>query len=145
MLIDWYHATAHLGSVKQQIYPADTVTASRWYNAQEKALYQGHADRVAKAIRALATQHPEDAADLHREADFFHHNHRRMQYHRLREDGWPIGSGMIESGVKRFKARFAGAGMRWSRQGAENLLPVRAAVLSGKARFEQLWSRARAA
>ena len=68
-----------------------------------------------------------------------------MQYQRLREDGWPIGSGMIESGVKRFKARFDGAGMRWSRVGAENLLPVRAAVMSGQARFDELWQRARAA
>ncbi|MBU6352088.1 MAG: hypothetical protein KGS73_18285 [Chloroflexi bacterium] len=34
-----------------------------------------------------------------------------------------------------------GPGMRWSRQGAENLLPVRAAVLSG--RFDQMWDAAK--
>ena len=30
----------------------------------------------------------------------------------LREEGYVIGSGMVESGVKRFKARFCGPGMR---------------------------------
>jgi len=47
----------------------------------------------------------------------------------------------FESGAKQFKARFAGAGMRWSRTGAENLLPIRAAVLSG--RFDQMWADAK--
>jgi len=145
MLVDWYHATEHLGTVKQLVYPEDGTAASRWYNAQESALYQGHADRVSQEIEALAQRLPEHADTLQREAGYFKHNHRRMHYQRLREDGWPLGSGMIESGVKRFKARFDGAGMRWSRDGAENLLPVRAAVMSGKARFDDLWIRARAA
>jgi hypothetical protein len=48
---------------------------------------------------------------------------------------------MVESGAKQFKARFSGPGMRWSRQGAENLLPVRAAVLSG--RFDQMGNAAK--
>lgn len=145
MVVDWYHATEHLGTVKQQVYPAGGAAASRWYNAQAKALYQGHADSVAQEIRTLATRYPELADELQREADYFHTNHRRMQYQDLRDAGWPIGSGMIESGVKRFKARFDAAGMRWSRAGAEHLLPVRAAVLSGETRFDQLWQRARAA
>ncbi len=145
MVVDWYHAVEHLGQVKQRLYPNGGTAASRWYNTQETALYQGHADRVAQAIRELVTTHPEVSAEETQAADYFQRNQRRMQYQRLREAGWPIGSGMIESGVKRFKARFDGAGMRWSRAGAENLLPVRAAVLSGPARFNDLWQRAYAA
>jgi hypothetical protein len=59
----------------------------------------------------------------------------------MREEERPISRGMVESGAKQFKARFSGPGMRWSRQGAENLLPVRAAVLSG--RFDQMWDAAK--
>ena len=76
---------------------------------------------MARAVDALAEEVPAQADTLRREAGYFKTNQRRMQYQRLREDGWPLGSGMIESGVKRFKARFDGAGMRWSRAGAENL------------------------
>jgi hypothetical protein len=44
---------------------------------------------------------------------------------------------MVESGFKRFKDRFTQSGMRWSRIGAERLLPVRAAQMSG--RFDDRW------
>jgi hypothetical protein len=60
-----------------------------------------------------------------------------MNYQEMREDGWAIGSGMVESAAKQFKARFSGPGMRWSRPGAENLIPIRAAAMSG--RFEEIW------
>lgn len=63
-----------------------------------------------------------------------------MNYLEMREELWPIGSGMIESGAKQFKSRFCGPGMRWSRQGAEHLLPIRAAILSH--RFNQRWTAA---
>jgi hypothetical protein len=51
-----------------------------------------------------------------------------MNYLEMRTEGWVIGSGMVESGGKQFKHRFAGPGMRWSRLGAERLLPIRTAI-----------------
>jgi len=63
-----------------------------------------------------------------------------MQYLETREDGFPIGSGMVECGCKQFRARFAGPGMRWSRPGLERLLPVRAAIMGHS--FDQLWRAA---
>lgn len=47
---------------------------------------------------------------------------------------------MVESGGKRFKDWFAKSGMRWSRVGAECLLPVRGALMSN--RFEAVWKAA---
>ncbi len=44
---------------------------------------------------------------------------------------------MVESGIKQFRTRFCGPGMRWSRESAERVLPLRAAILSH--RFDQLW------
>ena len=57
----------------------------------------------------------------------------------LREEGFPIGSGMVESACKQFRARLAGSGMRWSRAGLERLLPIRAAIMSQ--RFDELWQK----
>ncbi len=59
------------------------------------------------------------------------------RYREMREDGWAIGSGMVESTAKQFKARFNGPGMRWSRSGAERLIPIRAAIMSR--RSDELW------
>ncbi len=63
-----------------------------------------------------------------------------MQYLELREDSFPIGSGIVESACKQFRARFTGAGMWWSRAGAERLIPTRASVMSH--RFDEVWSNA---
>jgi hypothetical protein len=73
----------------------------------------------------------------HREAGYFQDNYRHMQYLETREEGFPIGSGMVESACKQFRARLAGSGMRWSRAGLERLLPIRAAIMSQ--RFDELW------
>lgn len=145
MLVDWYHAVEHLERAKQIAFPEGDVAASRWINSAKQTLYQGHARRVARSIQRLIQHCPQHAPALETEAHYFNTHHRRMHYHELRTDGWPIGSGMTESAVKRTAARFKGAGMRWSRPGAENLLPVRLAVLSGAARFTELWQRVLAA
>ena len=108
-------------------------------NSSETALYQGHAAGIADELRAAASDQTERAPDLLREAGYFRQHHRRMNYLEMREEEWPIGSGMVESAAKQYKARFCGPGMRWNRKGAENLLPVRTAILSQ--RYDQLWDR----
>jgi hypothetical protein len=55
----------------------------------------------------------------------------------MRSEGYPIGSGMVESAAKQYKACLCGPGMRWSRKGAVRLLPVRTAILSSS--FDKMW------
>jgi hypothetical protein len=138
-LVDWYHAKQHLVAAGQALKSDNELARHRWLNSRETRLYQGHAARLADELAAAATSQGEQAAVLLREAGYFRDNQQRMNYLEMREEEWPIGSGMVESGAKQFKARFCGPGMRWSRQGAENLLPVRAAILSQ--RFDELWAR----
>lgn len=102
-------------------------------------MYQGHAARIAEELEQAAVQQLERAVELRREAGYFRDNQHRMNYLEMREEEWPIGSGMVESGGKQYKARFCGPGMRWSRAGAERLLPIRSAILSK--RFDELWPK----
>jgi hypothetical protein len=132
--VDWYHAKQHLFAACYAFHSEGTPAAQRWMNRHSELLYQGHAEQIAQTLHAAAEQQP--GADA--EAGYFETNHRRMNYMELREQGWVIGSGMIESGGKQFKARFAGPGMRWSRKGAEQLLPIRAAILGNQ--FDHLWN-----
>ena len=137
-LVDWYHAKEHLYAAGHQLFGEGTAEAQRWVKGMETPLYQGHALRIAEQLKELAQTHRRVAKDLRQEAGYFERNQRRMQYLETREDGFPIGSGMVESGCKQFRARFTGPGMRWNRDGAERLLPVRAAILSK--RFDQVWN-----
>jgi len=139
-LVDWYHGTEHLAVAAGLIKGEETPAAAEWYEDQKETLFRGQALRVARTLESEAQQTPAEAKALQREAGYFQKNWQRMNYQDMREEGWPIGSGMVESGAKQFKARMAGPGMRWSRSGAENLIPIRKAILSD--RFDDLWRQA---
>lgn len=138
-LVDWYHAKQHLTTAAHLLKDDATAATQRWLHSRETLLYQGHADQIANELTAAATQQPALAENLRKEANYFRQNQHRMNYLEMREDEWPIGSGMVESGAKQFKTRFCGPGMHWSRTGAENLLPIRSAILSD--RFDELWAK----
>lgn len=121
-IVDWYHARQHLAQASQARYPSQATCARAWYEQMSHALYRG---QIRTLIADLL------AHDLADHATYFQTHQRRMHYQAFREDGYPIGSGAVESGIKQFKHRLTGAGMRWSRLGAERMLVIRAAVLSG--------------
>ena len=140
-VVDWYHALEHLSDMAVLLHGEGTPAAKRWYRSAQTSLYQGHGGGIALELRAAAVDHPEGVAkELQREAGYLEKHKRRMQYMEMREEGYVIGSGMVESGGKQFKSRFCGPGMRWSRQGIERLIPIRAAIMSN--RFDATWQAA---
>jgi hypothetical protein len=138
-VVDWYHAKQHLTAAARLLKKDGSPAFTRWLNSRTTLLYQGQAQRIATELDKAAHSQPSD--DLAAEATFFHRHHLRMNYLELREENWLLGSGTVESAAKQFKARFSGPGMRWSRQGAENLFPIRSAVLSN--RFDDRWAAAK--
>ena len=129
-IVDWYHAVNHLWTVAHLSFQ-DKTQRERWVNQRKTELWVGQAQQIATTIETLAQQHPAQQAELNAEAGYFRNNHRRMQYQQFREEGYPIGSGTVESGCKQLiTMRMKGPGMRWSRCGAQNMLALRAAYLS---------------
>lgn len=129
-IVDWFHAVHHLAEAAWGLYPNETDNPKRtqWLKTCKDHLYLG---RIHKIIAAL---HQAGRDDL---AGYFEHHQRRMQYLAFREAGFPIGSGTIESGVKQFKQRLTGTGMRWNANNADRMLVIRAAVLNNE--FVALW------
>ena len=106
----------------------------------ETRLFQGHADQIASSLAQAASGNTQRHKDLRTEADYFDKHKRRMQYLEFREEGFPIGSGTVESGVKQFKQRLTGTGMRWNADNANRMIVIRAAVLGTD--FDALWDAA---
>lgn len=130
-IIDWYHACQHLAAAAHALHPDDENAADRWYNKRKDDLFQGDIHCITR---------PLDGAQLSDHSNYFHNHQRRMQYHKFRDEGYPIGSGTAESGIKQFKHRLSGPGMRWSREGAERMIILRSSVLSKT--FDELWQAA---
>lgn len=130
-IVDWYHATPHLAQAAHALYPDDEAQAQTWYRQRLDDLFAGLIDRITR---------PLDQAGFTDHSRYFHVHRRRMQYQEFRENGYPRGSGTIESGIKQFKTRLSAAGMRWSRAGVQRMLIIRAAVLGHD--FDRLWIKA---
>lgn len=130
-IVDWYHALQHLAVAAQALFPDAERPAATWYRQAQNLLFRDQAWRI------IQTLHQAGLADL---ALYFERHQRRMRYHEFREAGLLIGSGAVESGIKQYKARLTGPGMRWSRPGAEQMLVLRSAVLSHD--FDDLWAAA---
>jgi hypothetical protein len=137
-IVDWYHAKQHLCQAANLIHGEGTPAANHWVKTHETLLFEGQADRLAEALTHAAQTKPKAAKELRQHAGYFRDNQRRMQYLERREEDYPIGSGTAESGCGQFRRRFTGPGMRWSRAGAQRLLPVRAAIMSH--RFDAFWA-----
>ncbi len=61
-----------------------------------------------------------------------------MQYGTFRKKGYFIGSGVVEAGCKIvIGARCKQSGMRWSEQGAENILALR--CIHSSRRNDEFW------
>ena len=132
-IVDWFHAVQHLALAAAALYPDEHESKNRaqWLTTHKDHLYMG---RIQLIIAAL---HQRQRDDL---ATYFERHQRRMQYLEFREEGFPIGSGTVESGVKQFKQRLTGTGMRWNPLNAQHMLVIRAAALSDD--FDRLWDAA---
>ena len=131
-VVDWFHAIEHLSEAAHALYAdeKDTHNRKRWLKMHKDHLYMG---RIHKIITAL---HRRKRPDL---ALYFERHQRRMQYLEFRENGLPIGSGTVESGVKQYKQRLSGAGMRWNNDNVQRMLVIRSATLSDT--FDDLWQK----
>lgn len=130
-IVDWYHATQHLAQAAHALFPQDEPRAAEWYRHMQTPLFQGEIWKITRPLQQ---------AGLADHTRYFDHHYRRMQYQQFQEEGWLIGSGPVESGVKQYKARLTGPGMRWARPNAERMLVICSAVLNSD--FDALWAAA---
>jgi hypothetical protein len=111
-VVDWFHATQHLSNAAQILYEEGTPAARRWYRCWETKLYQGRVRQLVKALQHQADRQPDKSQSILQQAGYFHNNAKRMNYLDVHLDGYPIGSGMVESAAKQYKSRFWGFGTR---------------------------------
>lgn len=138
-IVDFFHASDHLSTVADAVFGAGTAAADAWLEATRHALrHQGPAPVLA-ALAALVAPTPEAAEEVRRASGYVRTNAARMDYPAYRAALLPIGSGAIESTAKNLiQARQTQAGMRWTREGAQQVASLRALHRSG--RWQAFWA-----
>jgi len=139
VFIDYIHVSGYIGKAAAALHPGDPAAAGQWADGQLLRVLHGRAKAVAATLASVAaktranprTRHL-DLTDVDRAVTYLTNNHQHMKYDKALEKGWPIATGMIE-GACRFviEDRFGITGARWSPDGAEVILKIRAVVVNG--------------
>jgi len=130
-VLDFYHAAEHLGKVSALRKDWSAKVRSRWRNQQRRLLLGGELQRVIDAVRELCRGRNSKSIRTHR--DYFIKNQSRMAYAKLLGMKLPIGSGAIESTVRRVvNLRLKGASLFWCRGSAEAILMLRSYYKAGR-------------
>lgn len=128
--IDIYHVVEYLWEAGACLYREGSVELTEWVEVQKAALYDGRVAEViaelTKRLTQLAAQQSSVRDRLTRIQDYLTKRQAKMDYKRLRELDWEIGSGAVEGAVRYVIAqRFDCGGMRWVKERAEALLQLR--------------------
>jgi hypothetical protein len=137
-IVDYYHAVEHLWAVAGAAWGAGTPQTSTWTKPLKRRLLQDGVHPIICALKALAAAEPHAAEDIRQALGYFTTNAVRMDYPAFVARHLPIGSGAVESAAKLLVAeREKGAGMRWTREGAQAVATLRALHRSG--RWHDFW------
>ena len=132
--VDFYHAMEHLGSAADLAKCFNDKQKKKWLQTQSKRLRAGETEKVVAELERLAAQHP--SQKMTTELGYFVRHGRerkRMEYATLEKAGLPLGSGAIESAVRRvINLRLKGAGIFWHKQSAEAMLLLRCFAKAGR-------------
>jgi hypothetical protein len=132
-LVDFYHAVEHLGTIAALRRRWTVSERQTWIGRQRRRLLNGKVDEVQAAIETVCGTRPGKA--LKRERDYFRRNagRGRMDYARIAASKLPIGSGAIESAIRRVvNLRLKGASIYWHKRSAEAVLLLRSIYKAGR-------------
>lgn len=111
-------------------------------------VWQGRLDDVLKELAERLAELGEPTATdpvssprqvVKRALEYLRNNQVRMKYAEYRQKGLPITSSYVESAVKQFNYRVKGTEKFWNEQGAEEILQLRADLLSDDQPLKAFW------
>lgn len=130
-VLDFAHAVEHLADVAQVLPGRTAASRRRWLNKHRHMLRHGEVEQVVKDLATLSAQHR--SKKIKRELEYFVKHTHRMQYHEYEKAGIPMGSGSVESAIRRIvNLRLKGAGMFWLKHNGEGFLHLRCQAKTGR-------------
>lgn len=129
-IVDYYHVVERLGEMSKTQSHGGEERRIEWLRVQKERLKAGRIEEIEDVVRVIADRLPED---MKAEPDYWRRNRERLRYATFREQGLPIGSGAVESSVRRvINLRLKGASITWTEEHAEGVLHLRAHAKSGR-------------
>jgi hypothetical protein len=130
-LVDFYHAVEHLGKVAALRKSWSAKQRRRWIKRHRQLLLKGQIEQVVGGVCDICRGRNSKA--IRTERNYFVKNIARMAYDKLKALKLPIGSGGVESAIRRVvNLRLKGPCIFWYRENAEAMLMLRAYYKAGR-------------
>jgi hypothetical protein len=129
-ILDFPHAGQRIGQIGQALWGEGNPQSNQWITERLHTLkHQGPAE-ILTELSVLKEQHPQIEV-IDDNLNYLANRQGQMQYPDFQAQGWPIGSGIVESGNKLVvEARLKGAGMHWRRENVDPMLGLRNIICS---------------
>jgi uncharacterized protein UPF0236 len=138
-VLDYYHCAQYLQRVAKVHYGA-SGQALEWVEATLTRLYLGHVGWVLGGLKRMQAQSDEAAKAIANCWDYLDAHRGRTAYRKLRQGGYPLGSGGIESSNKFIgHVRLKRSGAWWYEINSNQMLALRCAKYNGT--FDQVFAR----
>ena len=139
-IVDWHHSSGRLWTVGQTLYGEGSKQTKEWVATRLDDLWQGKGWAVVGDLRAIDLDRRQLPDEVRQAPGYFESNLARMRYDKFRAEGYPIGSGMVESGCNNVvQHRMRRPGRGWTRANANSMLAGLCELNSG--RFTHTWQQ----
>ena len=137
-IVDWPHAKGKLWKVGQAVFGEQSPEGKEWVEERLDHLWEGEVQQVEAALEDLDLEQERGPDEVRQAPGYFEGNRTRMRYDEFRAEGYPIGSGTVESGINTVvHHRMKRPGRGWERSNGQAMLAGLSELHSG--RFDQAW------
>jgi hypothetical protein len=138
-VLDFAHAAEHMGVIGASLYGENTTETHSWLDEHLHKLKHTGPDEILAEIRDLQEKIPEKQ-EITNNLAYLEKRKQQMRYPMFQAQGWPIGSGIVESGNKVVVgSRMKGAGMHWAENNVNPMLTIRNILCSD--RWKEDWPK----
>lgn len=135
-IVDRFHVKEHLSNVARAVWGGPCDLAREWAKARHAELDNEDLKNLFLALEIHAQAVPEARQCL----DYLKRNRDRIRYKTFHNAGLCTSTGVVEAGCKHaIGTRLKRPGMHWTEPGANAIIALRCARLSG--RYESFWER----
>jgi hypothetical protein len=138
-ILDFAHAAEHVNQVGEFLYGEHMAESQAWLKERLHHLKHEGPKKLLLEMQKLQKKYPQDKPITGNFA-YLKKREKQIQYPTFQAQGWPIGSGIVESGNKLVvEARLKGAGMHWAEQHVNPMLALRNIICSD--RWHEEWPK----
>lgn len=135
LVLDLMHVLLRLWKIAHVFHEEGSPEAINWVKVRTQRILEGKVVDVVRGVRISATKQKLKGKKLEAvqaATNYLMSNREYMRYDEYLAKGLPIATGNVEGAAKHLvKDRMERSGMRWSEDGAEALLQLRALYLNG--------------